>query len=85
VLLPAFAVYEARFARHPIMPPRVFNNRTATGAFLVNVTLNFASMPLSVYLTLYLQVVKGLSPGFAGACILSPCNKSRISRPFRSE
>jgi predicted MFS family arabinose efflux permease len=64
--LAAFVVFEARFARKPLLRLELFKNRSVTGAnagaFLISSTM-FA---LWFFLTLYLQNVLGYDPLKAG-------------------
>ncbi|MER0446315.1 MFS transporter [Streptomyces sp. Edi4] len=67
VLLAAFVTLEAR-VRHPLLPPRVITNRNRGGVYLSLGLAIIAMFGLFLFLTYYLQVVKGYSPvktGFA--------------------
>ncbi|MFI7635193.1 MFS transporter [Nonomuraea sp. NPDC049400] len=67
VLLLAFAVTESR-VKAPLLPLRVVTERSRGGAYLSLGLANIAIYGVSLFLTYYLQVVKGFSPvetGFA--------------------
>ncbi|MFI7487837.1 MFS transporter [Micromonospora echinaurantiaca] len=69
VLLAAFAVVESRVAQ-PILPPRLIANRTHGGAYL-SVGLAMVGMfGAFLFMTYYLQVVKGYSPMKTGVAFL---------------
>ena len=67
VLLAAFVTVEAK-VRHPLLPLRVVTNRNRGGVYLSLGLAVIAMFGLFLFLTYYLQVVKGFSPvktGFA--------------------
>ncbi|MGW2817859.1 MFS transporter [Streptomyces sp. NPDC001415] len=67
VLLAAFVLTEAK-VRHPLLPLRVITNRNRGGVYLSLGLAIIAMFGLFLFLTYYLQVVKGFSPvktGFA--------------------
>lgn len=67
VLLLAFVVTEAK-VKHPLLPLRVVTNRNRGGVYLSLGLAIIAMFGLFLFLTYYLQVVKGYSPvktGFA--------------------
>jgi EmrB/QacA subfamily drug resistance transporter len=68
-LLLAFCVVETR-AVEPIIPLKLFKNRTFTSASLVGLILGFAMFGAIVYLPLYLQTVHGASPTASGLELL---------------
>ncbi|MFG2102648.1 MFS transporter [Micromonospora echinaurantiaca] len=69
VLLAAFAVVESRVSQ-PILPPRLIANRTRGGAYL-SVGLAMVGMfGAFLFMTYYLQVVKGYSPMKTGVAFL---------------
>jgi len=63
--LAAFMLIE-RKAREPILPLRLFKDRTFTLAALIGVTVGFALFGSVTYLPFFLQVVKGASPTRSG-------------------
>jgi EmrB/QacA subfamily drug resistance transporter len=60
-----FAVVERR-AREPVLPPRLFGQRTFLVSAIVGLIVGFALFGSVTYLPLYLQVVKGVSPTKSG-------------------
>jgi EmrB/QacA subfamily drug resistance transporter len=70
ILLAIFVGVEGRFARHPLMPLRIYASRTLTAANLVVLLLGGASFGMWFFLSLYLQQVLGYSPLKAGFSFL---------------
>jgi EmrB/QacA subfamily drug resistance transporter len=70
VLLAIFVGIEGRFARHPLMPLRIYASRTLTAANLVVLLLGGATFGMWFFLSLYLQQVLGYSPLKAGFSFL---------------
>ncbi len=70
VLLAVFVGIEGRFARHPLMPLRIYASRTLTSANLVVLLLGGATFGMWFFLSLYLQQVLGYSPLKAGFSFL---------------
>ena len=67
-LLVLFIAVEARFAKHPLVPLRIFRSRTLSGANVVALLLGLSIFAVFYFLTLYMQQVLGFSPlrtGFA--------------------
>ncbi|HEY6594046.1 MAG TPA: MFS transporter, partial [Asanoa sp.] len=60
-LLAAFVVIEAR-SRHPLVPLRIFRERTIAGANLLSIMITASIFPMFFVLTLFLQQVMGYSP-----------------------
>jgi EmrB/QacA subfamily drug resistance transporter len=84
LLLAAFAVAERRVS-HPLLPLRVVLNRARGGSYLAVGLTGIAIFGVFLFLTYYLQVVKGYSPVTSGlaflpmiACILLSSNVSSI-------
>jgi EmrB/QacA subfamily drug resistance transporter len=69
VLLAAFAVVESR-VEHPLLPVRVFMNRTRASSFVAMMLLPAAMFAMFFYLSLYIQNVMGYSPLQAGFAFL---------------
>ncbi|WP_134764899.1 MFS transporter [Nocardioides sp. 1609] len=66
-LLVVFAVVESR-VKHPLLPVRVFANRTRATSFLVMMLVPAAMFAMFYFLSLFIQLVVGYSPlntGFA--------------------
>jgi EmrB/QacA subfamily drug resistance transporter len=68
-LLVAFAIIESRVA-HPLLPVRVFANRTRATSFLVMLIVPAAMFAMFYFLSLFLQLVVGYSPLEAGFAFL---------------
>jgi EmrB/QacA subfamily drug resistance transporter len=67
LLVIAAAVYvEARVAREPIIPLRLFQDRTTTLATIASVLIGLSMFGATVYLSEYFQNARGMSPTEAG-------------------
>ncbi|NRQ33408.1 MFS transporter [Nonomuraea sp. NN258] len=55
--LAVFVLVQARFARAPLMPLRVFRARSVSGALVVQFLLSFAGFAVWYFLSLYMQQV----------------------------
>src|ERR1700726_932543 len=84
LLLAAFAFAERRVS-HPLLPLRVVLNRARGGSYLAVGLTGIAIFGVFLFLTYYLQQVKGYSPVTSGlaflpmiACILIASNSSSI-------
>jgi hypothetical protein len=84
ILLAAFAFAESRVS-HPLLPLRVILNRARGGAYISVGLTGIAIFGVFLFLTYYLQEVKGYSPVASGlaflpmiACILLSSNTSSI-------
>ena len=69
VLAAAFLVVEAR-ASEPILPLRLFRNRTFALANAGSFVVGFAMFGSIIFIPLYLQIVKGASPTESGLLML---------------
>ncbi|KAL2266813.1 hypothetical protein VTJ83DRAFT_6165 [Remersonia thermophila] len=70
----AFAFWErSRRCAHPIMPPRVFSNRTSIAAMAVTAVHGFITYGFQFYLPPFFQAILGASPSKSGLLIL-PCS-----------
>ncbi|TDD27464.1 DHA2 family efflux MFS transporter permease subunit [Actinomadura sp. KC06] len=78
VLLAAFAVVESRVA-HPLLPLRVIANRTRGGAYLAVGLTVVGMFGAFLFLTYYMQVVKGYSPIRTGVAFLPMATAVLIS------
>ncbi|KAL4930310.1 major facilitator superfamily domain-containing protein [Aspergillus undulatus] len=67
--LTLFAIYEYRFATDPIIPPKIFQNRTATVSFAGSFLQGLVLWCLLYYQPLYYEAVKGYSPIMAGVAL----------------
>ncbi|MEQ4720236.1 MDR family MFS transporter [Nonomuraea sp. B19D2] len=70
LLMLALAVVAERTARNPILPPRLFRNRTFVLTSLASLFVGMAMFGAMIYLPQYLQIVKGLSPTQSGLMTL---------------
>jgi EmrB/QacA subfamily drug resistance transporter len=84
ILLAAFVLAERRVS-HPLLPLRVITDRIRGGAYLSVGLAGIAVFGVFLFLTYYLQLVKGFSPVTSGlaflpmiACILLASNSSSI-------
>jgi EmrB/QacA subfamily drug resistance transporter len=69
VLLTSFVVMQARSSQ-PLMPLRIFHNRSRVGAYTVMLIIGAAVFAMFFFLTQYVQVVLGFSPIKAGVAFL---------------
>jgi EmrB/QacA subfamily drug resistance transporter len=69
-LLGTFLAIEGRFAARPLVPLRIFESRTVTGANLVVFALGAAAFGMWYFVSLYLQQVLGYTPIEAGLAFL---------------
>lgn len=69
-LLVWFVVQESRLAAHPLVPLRVFANRSLSAANVVMFLVGCSMFAAFFFLTLYLQQVRGYSALQAGAVFL---------------
>ncbi|NVI91169.1 MFS transporter [Actinomadura sp. BRA 177] len=69
VLLAAFAVVESR-VRQPLLPPRVIADRTRGAAYLAVGLTGLGMFGAFLFMTYYMQVVKGYSPVRTGVAFL---------------
>jgi EmrB/QacA subfamily drug resistance transporter len=70
VLVVSFFLYEQRRAAEPVLPPRLFRNRTFAVSSAVGLVVGFGLFGSVTYLPLFLQVVEGASPTGSGIRIL---------------
>ncbi|WP_121709535.1 MFS transporter, partial [Streptomyces sp. E5N91] len=69
VLLAAFTLLQAR-RRDPLLPLRILTERNRLGAYLSAALGLFSFYGVSLFLTFYLQIVKGYSPALTGVAFL---------------
>lgn len=79
VLVALFVVVESRFAREPILPPRLFKNRSVSSTLITNFFFGVNFFALVYYLPVYFQVVKGDSAMWSGK-IRSAVNRLGIAQ-----
>ncbi|WP_246149408.1 MDR family MFS transporter [Nonomuraea turkmeniaca] len=70
LLMLALAVLSERTAGNPILPPRLFRNRTFVLTSMASLFVGMAMFGAMIYLPQYLQIVKGLSPTNSGLMTL---------------
>jgi EmrB/QacA subfamily drug resistance transporter len=71
VIIGAAILVEARVAVEPVVPLRLFKDRTTTLATVASVLIGVAMFGSTVYLSLYFQRARGMSPTDAG--LMSVC------------
>jgi MFS family permease len=69
-LLGAFVAIEARFARQPLMPLRIYRSRTLSASNVIVLLIGAATFAMWFFLSLYLQQVRGYSAIRAGLAFL---------------
>jgi EmrB/QacA subfamily drug resistance transporter len=69
VALVTFVVVERR-AKEPVLPPRLFANRTFSVTSVVGLIVGFAMFGSITYFPVFLQVVRGVSPTASGMQML---------------
>lgn len=70
VFLVLLSIVAERIARDPILPPRLFRNRTFVLAATASLCVGVAMFGAMIYLPQYLQIVKGMSPTTSGLMTL---------------
>ena len=70
LLMLTLAVLAERRAANPILPPRLFRNRTFVLTGLASMFVGVAMFGAMIYLPQYLQIVKGMSPTDSGLMTL---------------
>ncbi len=71
VVLAAALLVEAKVAREPVIPLRLFRDRTTALATAASVLIGVAMFGATVYLSQYFQLARGMSPTRAG--LMSVC------------
>ncbi|KAK5940872.1 hypothetical protein PMZ80_007289 [Knufia obscura] len=71
VLIGLFFVAEWKVAKYPIMPVRLFRDRSNVAAYGVCFLFGFGFIAQSYYLPLYFQTVMGLSPILSGVTLFA--------------
>ncbi|MFI9596434.1 MFS transporter [Nonomuraea sp. NPDC052265] len=75
----AFVLVQARFARAPLMPLRIFRARSVSGALLVQFLLGAAGFAVWYFLSLYMQqVLHHSAPGGPGVPAAHPRHHRRL-------
>ncbi|KAF2858781.1 putative major facilitator superfamily transporter, partial [Piedraia hortae CBS 480.64] len=65
-----FVIWEARFAKYPVMPTRLFRKPTNVATLAVVFLHGFVFIAGSYYIPLYFQAVRGASPILSGVYLL---------------
>lgn len=71
ILMGVFLLLEWKVAKYPIMPPRLFADRSNIAAYVVCFLFGFVFIAESYYLPLYFQTVMGLSPILSGTTLFA--------------
>ena len=79
-LLAIFAFVESR-VEHPLLPIRIFPNRTRAASFVAMMLLPAAMFSMFFFLSQYIQNVMGYSPLKAGFAFLPFCAGIIVARP----
>lgn len=64
-----FGIYEWRVARHPMIPPAIFHNRTALISFAGYAVVGLLVWCCLYFLPLYYEAVKGFKPIMSGIAL----------------
>ncbi|CAG8380655.1 unnamed protein product [Penicillium salamii] len=64
-----FSVYEYRFARNPMIPPSIFQNRTSLIAFAGYAVVGLVVWCILYFLPIYYEAVKGFKPIMSGVAL----------------
>jgi EmrB/QacA subfamily drug resistance transporter len=70
VLLTGFVLYEAFIAQAPMMPMRIFDNRTRAGSYLVMLVVGAAMFGMFYFVTFFAQLVRDYGPLKTGVAFL---------------
>lgn len=82
VMIGVFFLIEWKIAKYPIIPPRLFADRSNIAAYIVCFLFGFVFIAESYYLPLYFQTVMGLSPILSGLtlfCLVIPLSFMSIA------
>ncbi|KAJ6021513.1 Efflux pump dotC [Penicillium herquei] len=71
IILALFLAWEAKFAKGPLIPVRIFQQRTCLASFVVSCIHAFVFTSFDFFLPLYYQVVLGFSPLISGLIMLA--------------
>lgn len=96
MLIALLVVVEVKYAREPLLPPRLFKNRSVVSVLISNVFFGLTFFAAVYYLPIYFQVVRGDSAMWSGIrlipmqmmiCVFSTAagfsiSKFGIYRPF---
>ncbi|KAH9904304.1 major facilitator superfamily transporter [Xylariomycetidae sp. FL2044] len=71
LLLSVFFLYEARYAKNPLIPSRIFGSTTNVAAFMTTCLHSFVFITYDYFLPLYFQVVLGFAPIISGVTLFA--------------
>jgi MFS family permease len=69
--LALFLLYEARYAKHPLVPFALMSSRTGLSGYLQTMTFPIVSLAIIYYIPVYYQACKGTSPTRSGVYMLA--------------
>jgi EmrB/QacA subfamily drug resistance transporter len=70
VLLVGFVVYEAKLAKEPMMPMRIFENRNRSGTYVIMFVVGAAMFGMFYFVTFFVQGVREYGPLKTGVAFL---------------
>ncbi|KAJ5722768.1 Efflux pump dotC [Penicillium malachiteum] len=71
LILALFLFWEGKFAKRPLIPLRIFQQRTCLASFVVGCLHAFVFTSFDFFLPLYYQVVLGFNPLISGVTMLA--------------
>lgn len=71
LIMALFMIWEAKFAKNPLIPFRIFQKRTSLAAFTVACLHSFVFIAFDFFLPLYYQVVLGFRPLISGVTLFA--------------
>ncbi|KAF3390473.1 hypothetical protein F1880_009062 [Penicillium rolfsii] len=71
LIMTLFMVWEAKFAKNPLIPFRIFQKRTSLASFTVACLHSFVFISFDFFLPLYYQVVLGFRPLISGVTLFA--------------
>lgn len=70
VLVALLVVVEVKYAREPLLPPRLFKNRSVVSVLIANVFFGLTFFAAVYYLPIYFQIVRGDSAMMSGVRLI---------------
>ncbi len=71
LIMALFMVWEAKVAKNPLIPARIFKKRTLVASFVVACLHSFVFISFDFFLPLYYQVVLGFRPLISGVTLFA--------------
>jgi hypothetical protein len=71
LIMVLFMIWEAKFAKSPLIPVRIFQKRTSLASFTVACLHSFVFISFDFFLPLYYQVVLGFRPLISGVTLFA--------------